>query len=230
MATSRELRKRAWNSLKGTYWNAFLVCIIAGIFSSFGMMFGNLSEGAAAVLKVIEAGEVPADFPMVAGIALLSGISLAAYFIQMLLVIFLDGPMKVGTSRFFLLNSEEKPSVKELFTGFKTEYMNSVKIMLFAAIKNTLWALLFIIPGIIKMLEYSVIPYILAENPGMSSKEVFAEAKRMMNGKKMKLFMLGVSFAGWILLCSLTCGIGSIFLSPYYAAAVAEFYKEVKNS
>lgn len=41
-----------------------------------------------------------------------------------------------------------------------------------------LWTLLFIIPGVVKSYEYKMIPYLLAEYPDMSTKEVFAKAVR----------------------------------------------------
>ena len=70
-----------------------------------------------------------------------------------------------------------------------------------------LWTLLLIVPGIIKSYEYRMVPYILAENPGMNRKEAFAISKRMMTGKKWATFVLDLSFFGWIFLSIFTCGI-----------------------
>ena len=56
-----------------------------------------------------------------------------------------------------------------------------------------------------------------------------AKAKQMMTGNKWRLFKLSFSFIGWVLLCFLTLGIGTFFLSPYIEAAFAEFYTELKN-
>ena len=92
-----------------------------------------------------------------------------------------------------------------------------------------LWTLLFIIPGIIKSYEYSIIPYILADDPEISSKDAFKKAKQMMKGNKWRLFKLEFSFIGWFVLCVLTLGIGTFFLIPYINAANAEFYVELKN-
>ena len=88
---------------------------------------------------------------------------------------------------------------------------------------------MFIVPGIIKSFEYAIIPYILADDPEISSKDVFKKAKQMMKGNKWRLFKLDFSFIGWYLLCVLTLGIGTFFLLPYVNAAMAEFYKELKN-
>ena len=45
-------------------------------------------------------------------------------------------------------------------------------------------ALLFSIPGIIKSYEYAIIPYILADDPEISSKDAFKKAKEIMKGNK----------------------------------------------
>ena len=45
--------------------------------------------------------------------------------------------------------------------------------MFFYDLYSILWTMLFIIPGLIKIYEYRMIPYILADNPDMDKKEVF---------------------------------------------------------
>lgn len=88
-----------------------------------------------------------------------------------------------------------------------------------------LWSLLFIIPGVIKSYEYMMVPYILAENPGMDRKEAFAISKRMMDGQKWAAFVLELSFLGWIILGVVTCGLLGIFwIQPYINATMTELY------
>ncbi|MCL2321530.1 MAG: DUF975 family protein [Oscillospiraceae bacterium] len=69
--------------------------------------------------------------------------------------------------------------------------------------------------------------YIMAENPEVGILEALNQSKLMMNGKKMDLFVLHLSFFGWFLLCIITFGIGVIFLIPYVSATTAEFYNEL---
>ena len=93
-----------------------------------------------------------------------------------------------------------------------------------------LWSLLFIIPGIIKAYEYLMMPYILAENPEMETKEVFARSKEMMTGEKWRAFVLDLSFIGWKILGILTCCVLSVFfVSPYYYSTLAELYAVLKQ-
>ena len=44
------------------------------------------------------------------------------------------------------------------------------------------------IPGIIKAYEYAIIPYILADDAEISSKDAIKKAKKMMKGNKWRLF------------------------------------------
>lgn len=82
------------------------------------------------------------------------------------------------------------------------------------------------IPWIMKTYEYMMVPYILAENPDMDRKEVFALTKAMMTGHKWEAFILNMSFIGWEMLGVLTCGILHIFyIAPYKAYTLAAYYK-----
>ena len=113
----------------------------------------------------------------------------------------------VGGKRFFVLNKTENPTVGTIFDAFRSgHYVNVVLVMFLKNLFTSLWTLLFVIPGIVKHYEYLMIPYILAENPGMDRKEAFQISKRMMDGQKMETFILDLSFIGWILLSAITCG------------------------
>lgn len=50
----------------------------------------------------------------------------------------------------------------------------------------------------------------------------------MMEGYKMKFFLMNLYFIGWALLCCLTLGIGFLWLIPYMATCYATFYEDVK--
>ena len=51
---------------------------------------------------------------------------------------------------------------------------------------------------------------------------------KMMEGRKMDLFLLYLSFVGWALLCIFTLFIGFLWLEPYIYATTAAFYEDVK--
>jgi uncharacterized membrane protein len=62
----------------------------------------------------------------------------------------------------------------------------------------------------------------------MPALEAIDKSKEMMNGHKMELFVLNLSFIGWGLLCAITFGIAGIWVIPYMNATIANFYKSIK--
>ena len=228
MLKSKELRKKAWESLKGKYWMAFAVIIVTGLIASVGNAFVSFGQNLSEVLGMVDPAEM--DSTMVIGALVLNGIVIALAIIGALFSIFVTNAITVGVSNYFIKNTYSKPSFADAFSGFKVKYGRNIGTLLLAGIKTVLWTILFIIPGIIKTYEYAIIPYILADDSEISSKDAFKKAKQMMKGNKWRLFKLEFSFIGWALLCVLTLGIGTFFLIPYINAANAEFYVELKNN
>ena len=160
-------------------------------------------------------------------------IVVAVIFICIILIplqIFVFNPLEIGGCRFFIKNLKEDAQAKEMCYAFDKGYKNNVKTLFFRDLYTILWTFLFIIPGIVKAYEYQMIPYILAENPGMDTKEAFALSKKMMHGNKWKAFLLDCSFFGWILLDVLTLGIlGVFYVNPYMLQTQAALYEKIKN-
>ena len=160
---------------------------------------------------------------MLAGVAVI--LSLVVLAVVILLQVFIFYPLEVGCKRFFMRNLQEPAMVGNIGYAFDSNYKNIAKTMFFMNLYIALWSLLFVIPGIVKSYEYKMIPYLLAENPDMDRKEVFLISKRMMDGKKMAAFVLDLSFIGWVILGTITCGIVNLFyVSPYMQATNAEMY------
>ena len=91
------------------------------------------------------------------------------------------------------------------------------------------WTILFIIPGIIKGYSCAMTPYILkdkfaAGQTDIGATEAITESRHLMDGHKMDLFVLDLSFIGWGLLGIITCGIGFIWITPYYRQTKTNFY------
>lgn len=90
-----------------------------------------------------------------------------------------------------------------------------------------LWALLLVIPGIIKGFSYMLAPYIVLEHPEMSVPAAIDESRRLMDGNKWRAFCLGLSFIGWWLLGILTLGILWLWVAPYQQMTFGAFYRAV---
>ena len=164
-----------------------------------------------------------------AAVFLLAGIFGAVIVIGSLVTILLINPLKVGCCRFFAENSYTPAKLGELGYGFRSGYGRTVGTMLLTAIFNLLWCLLLIIPGIIKAYSYRMVPYILAEEPGLSGKDVITRSRQMMNGNKWKAFVLDLSWILWLLLVAVTLGLaGALYVNPYREATNAELYHVLK--
>lgn len=149
--------------------------------------------------------------------------------ISFLYSIFLGHTILIGAYKYFILSIKENPSTSTLFDFFKTSYWNIVKVMFFYQIKIVLWTLCFIVPGIIKAYEYCMVPYILAEHPEMESAAVFERSRMLTQNNKMNIFVLEISFIGWLFLGMMCCGIGVIFVSPYIDITMTHLYLKLKE-
>lgn len=123
----------------------------------------------------------------------------------------------------------ETPKIENIFDGFKN-YGQTLGTMLLMMVYIFLWSLLLYIPGIIKMYSYAMTPYILKDEPELGADAVITKSMAMMRGNKMKLFLLDLSFIGWIILAMITFGIGFLWLAPYMQNARAAFYLDLKNA
>ena len=119
------------------------------------------------------------------------------------------------------------PEVGDAFSGFD-DFWSAFKVQFLVGLFTFLWSLLFIIPGIIKSLSYSMSMYILAENNAKPALECINESKAMTYGYKTDLFVLGLSFFGWGLLCVITLGIAGIWVIPYMNATYVNCYNALK--
>lgn len=145
--------------------------------------------------------------------------------------IFLINPFDVGGKRFMRKSIEDVAQVKEIAFAYDHSYKNVVKVMFYRDLYIVLWALLFIIPGIVKMYQYLMVPYLLSEYPDMEYHEALARSRDMMEGNKWKAFVLGLSFILWDMLSAITFGIVAIFyVNPYRNLTFAALYDELKRT
>lgn len=140
-------------------------------------------------------------------------------------------PLSYGILVLFLdFARGEKIENSKLFDGYKYGFQRIFTTGLLQLIYTVLWYLLLIIPGIIKSYSYSMTYYILKDNPELKNNAAIEKSMQMMDGHKMDLFLLHLSFIGWAILCLLTAGIGFIFLIPYMYTAQAHFYEDLKRN
>ena len=122
-------------------------------------------------------------------------------------------------------------TAKDMFEGYNKELFSRVlTTTLLYYVYVFLWSMLLLIPGCIKAYSYAMTPFILKDNPEMKNNAAIEESMRMMDGHKLELFLLDLSFIGWALLSLLTCGIGFLWLTPYMNMARVNFYEDLKKA
>lgn len=142
----------------------------------------------------------------------------------------LSSALGIGVVSIYLkLSHGESFEVGDVFEGCHI-MGKAIWLQILKNIFVMLWSLLLVVPGIIKAYSYSMATYILAENPNMSANDAIKESMRIMDGHKMDLFILQLSFIGWEILTSLTFGILGIYTIPYVSATMANFYNSIKDN
>lgn len=228
MKTNTFFKDSALSALRGNWGKAILavlvyfliVLAIAGPAGYASVMMQDAMD----VSSISSLSELVQDPDYLAAQKTTNGVSGLTF----LLEIFLLLPIGVAFLNVFrkLLVNGDNNTLGNLFDF--SNYWHKVGGMLLVGIFTFLWSLLFIIPGIIKAFSYSMTPYILDENPELGASEAIHRSRMMMKTHKFDLFWLYLSFIGWWLLCILTCGIGFLWLAPYFQTAKAAFYEEVK--
>lgn len=149
----------------------------------------------------------------------------------LLVDIFLLNPLSVGGSRFMIRSVEDVAQVKEIAYGFDHSYKNVAKVLFYKELYVFLWTLVFVIPGIVKMYQYYMVPYLLAEHPDLEYKTALQMSRDMMEGNKWKTFVLGLSFLLWDFFGAVTLGVGWVlYVQPYRQLTFAALYCELKNT
>ena len=155
-----------------------------------------------------------------------------ASFFELPLNIFFTIPLGFGLIIVFLsfVRDAKVLDVRNVFSVFnKIYYWKSIGVSLLMGIYIFLWALLLIIPGIVKALSYSMAPYIIAENPEMRAEEAIQRSMKMMDGHKMELFILYLIGFGLVILSVFTLFIGILWIMPWMQVVLAKFYLYVKE-
>lgn len=226
MWNRKELKQQAKGAVKRNYWKSVLVgilatCLMTGSTTAGGQEVSNTADSLASL------GQLDIGLLVGSVIGVLVLILVVTFFLEGLVF----GPLEIGISKFKLDALKDTGKLGVLSEGYHNNYKNNAITMFKRALFINLWSLLFVIPGIVKFYEYRMIPYLLAEYPGMDSREAFAKSKEMMMGNKWNTFVLDLSFLPWDILATVTFGIvGVFYVSPYRQMTDAALYQELKKN
>lgn len=246
MWTRSELKDRAKQVLKLSYWKAFIVSLVIMIVAGGGNSGGR---GSSSIRNNVKNGFQGNDFDsliyfdkdysfnmdfdsgVMAIIAIILGVGLIIFLVVLALRVFLGAPLEVGGRRYFVQGAQNNADMNNIGYAFNSErYKGIVLTMLWRGFLNFLWFLLLIIPGIIKAYAYRMVPYILADNPNIGYKRAVELSVQMTDGEKFNIFVFDLSFLGWYLLGALAFGLGGLFVNPYKDATEAELYLVLRQN
>ena len=152
--------------------------------------------------------------------------------IVFLYYVFVQNIIKVGEKRYFLEQRRYKNTkVDKLLYIYQIKKTFSVASIMFKRFIYQLLWLPTIFFGVKKYYEYRMIPYILAVNPNLDSKEVFSLSKKLSESHILDMIKLDLSFIGYYILHIMTFGISSLFFfngyrETTYAEVYINFYEE----
>lgn len=141
----------------------------------------------------------------------------------------LGGTLQLGYAQFLLKQLDGKDAeFNDLFsqfhrfgTGFAQHFLRSLYV--------ALWGILLVIPGIMKSYSYAMTPFILADHPNLTASQAISWSEELMDGHKMDLFVLDLTFLGWSILAGMFWNLGHLLLNPYRNAAYAAFYRQIQQ-
>ena len=215
--TSIELRAIARENLQGNWGISVGVALVAALLGGMVTGSGNISfqfnENTVRNLPPVFWGFL---LPFVSVVGLLG-----------LAMFIIGGVVELGYAKFLLKQHDKKELVfADLFSQFE-RFGTGFAQRFLRTLYTALWTLLFVVPGIIKSLSYAMTPFLLEDHPELTASEAINRSKKLMDGHKMDLFILSLTFIGWDILSALTFGIGFLFLNPYRNAAYAAFYRNI---
>ena len=146
------------------------------------------------------------------------------YFIVVQLII---SPFCVGFNYCILrIVRKDKMHLKDLFKfypNFINIFLVSLVVQLFFSIGFTL----FVIPGIIVVLVYCFVNFIIADGE-FSVIDSLRASRELIYGYKFDYFKFLISFIGWWLIVIFTFGTAIVFVLPYFLVSNAVYYECLK--
>lgn len=226
---NKVIKSNARDFIRGRLWMFWSVLLVVGIIESlanslpqwiFGDRLSNLSD--------IIAGN-PDNIPKE-----ISSSVFGWYYVLNVLITIVLIPLNIGVAQNVLAWSrgEDVNKWKVLFGGFNSAkiFFKQVGVVVLNTILCALWAILLVVPGIIKGLAYSMYPYVLRDEPDLSVWQTLKKSEAIMKGYKGKLFLMYLSFVGWFILGAFTFGILYIWLTPYVMTSTVKFYDDARRA
>ena len=264
MISSFLFKQKAKNALRGNWQTALLVTFFSTIFVTVADVLQQVSLNAVnsvmnslsyALNTLPQTGEITSQQSaevmqlysrLFAALDSIPDVTWIAMIAANVLSILLTPVLTIGCNRYFICrNLGEELGFREGLLGRMRSWGKAMWLYILMGVKVFLWSLLFIIPGIIAGLRYSMAPYYLAEDPTLTARQAIAKSKEVMKDKKMSYFMLQLSFVALSIMISfaqmllggllgtvlmlVAAQFMSLALSTYMNASYAAFYCSISR-
>ena len=232
MRTCAEIRAESWRMLwkGGWFWRLFAVTLILGVIAGFATNFlsivfqllgiNDLQSFFQSVKEAKAAGE-PVPEPTAEVIVPCVVVTVFLFLVQLVFA----ACQQLGLQTVYLKASRDDGDgwFESGFVGFKHP-LGAFALLFLTTLRTFLWSLLLLVPGVIAVFRYSFAFYLKADHLDWSASKCLAESSRLTDGRKMKIFVLVLSYWRWFVpLLVLLVLIGVTF-----AAAIGFFNAGVK--
>ena len=203
--------------------------LVTTIMSELEFRLPGLSAAYAKMLEQILAGEYPSPFLLISNFR-----AFGAVLAMILLLLY--PVVETGVNFYFLkISRGAGGDYADLLGGFLF-FGKVIAIFLLSTLFTLLWSLLFYFPGLVAGYRYRQAYYILLDAPEKSALQCINESRVLMRGNKLNLFLIDLSFIGWILLHLLivfllpspvSVPVVYIWLTPYMGLTRALYYRQL---
>ena len=211
----KEIKELAKSKIKGNKWNiiwpVLVICLIESVLES--------------ILGLNPYSSVDFTDPeALYSVKMSTGSSLGILLLGLVIAIVMVGYKK------YILNfvRNGKFEFNDILDCVKEKWVNILVASVLMYLVIFACSMLFVIPGIIMALAYSMVMYIVIDTD-KSGIDSLKASRAMMKGYKWDYFVFDLSFIGWILLVPFTLGILLIWLYPYMTVAEALYYDKLKE-
>ena len=233
---ARELRAEAWTALGegGQYLKYVVANLLLALTGTAVMLSLGMLLGAGILMSGIAPFFAPGGQPEV---GLLTDLSvmvplLVSSLLFSILIIYPIGFLFWGQTAMAIAAMRRGLGVGHAFSGWGHGWKMGWVIMVEGTYVS-LWSLLLIVPGIVKVFAYAMTRFVALDHPDWTANQCITESRRLMDGNKWRYFCLNLSFFGWWILLIVASSIpigGNLaqwFFIPYLETAKAAFYEEL---
>ena len=221
--TAREIRDKAWRKLdKGQWFTAIVASSVILLVVILALSALSVVNGPT-IKSLSSLSDIQARTAHEMVLRINDAIPLS-WIVQQIIAYYFKAVMAFGISAIALAVCRNGVSFGHAFSGFGHGW-RTVLLVGVMELYTFFWSLLFIIPGILAAYSYRMALFVRIDRPQLSCSAAIKVSRNLMDGHRLELFVLDLSFIGWWLLVLLTFGFLTPFVMTYQKVAEAVFYE-----